>query len=175
MISSTIKINQAIADSYPWRKAVSWTKRTRTIAELIPGGHSVLDIGGGMGNLAKVLSGATHYLSIDNKPWTSHTIVADLNFSFPDVVLPGPVCIVAQGIIEYIRNPIVFLENLQKYGDTLILSYRRPADAPMTRHCNVSFAMMHDFIKASGWKIEEINHTAFHHKQIIEKVWRLYR
>lgn len=116
-----MKINDEIKSEYPWGENREWKKRTMAIAQIIPDGTSVLDLGGGFGNLTKYFSGV--YLSVDKRPWTDLTVVADFNKEeFPDIGTFN--YLVAQGIMEYIEKPKEFLESIKKYGDILIITCR---------------------------------------------------
>lgn len=116
-----MEVNKEIGAKYPWGNK-EWKTRTLKIARLIPAGSSLVDIGGGKGNLYKYLK-AVRYFTIDNAPWTDETIVADFNKGeYPN--LPTSQFVVAQGIIEYMEKPKEFLQAMKKYGDILIITYR---------------------------------------------------
>lgn len=118
-----MKTNHKIKKEYPWGEA-KWNQRMRLAARMIPPGSSVIDIGGGMCHLARMLEGG-EYRSLDIKKWTDKTTVADFNKGeFPRMKFGQYQYIVALGILEYIKAPLGFLKEIRKYGRTLILSYR---------------------------------------------------
>jgi hypothetical protein len=164
-----LKINKSIAHLYPWSMA-KWENRTKKVAELIPPGFSVLDIGGGMGHLYQHLPKGTDYLSIDIRDWTDKTIIANLNLHFPDVPLTGDVCIVCQGIIEYLDNPFWFLQQIKKYGSTLVITYRPKSPTVMPRLNDLSFQQFKAALQQAGWRvIKEQNSRSL--KKIVEKIY----
>ena len=101
-----------------------WDARTKVIARAIPEGVSILDLGGGFGRLARCLKENRNgrYISLDLKPWTDATIVADFNKGeYPDVGKYH--YLVAQGIIEYMKDKEQFLESIKKYGSMLLITH----------------------------------------------------
>lgn len=136
---------------YLWGPA-EWAKRTQFIAKLIPRGSSVIDLGGGLGHLYKYLKDC-HYVSLDVDTFTDMTIKADFNAgNYPDIK-PQYQYVVGQGIIEYMKKPKDFLRQIQKYGDILILTYRRwtPDKWRMERK-EFTFDDINTYLKDTGWE-----------------------
>ena len=137
--------------AYNWKPETMWKKRTKIIAKIIHSGSDVLDLGGGYENLNQFLNNC-RYVSIDNFECTEDTVLADFNKGeFPDFYHKWDY-LVCQGLIEYIRKPKRFLTEIQKYGDVLIITYRKNSPAPVWRN-ELSFKKLRDIIKESGWEI----------------------
>lgn len=159
---------------YPWK--VQWTLRNKRVGELVmtvkP--KSVLDIGGGLGELKKYISKKIDYVSIDIEKWTDDTIVADINKELPDIEMRID-AIVVQGTIEYVTNPKKFLEEIKKYGYKLFITYRldNKDESEETKKVkedmrarmdengfdiqrnDYSIVEIENIIKESGWRIVE--------------------
>ncbi len=139
-----------IKNTYPWGNK-EWTSRSKKIAEFVPEGASVIDLGGGFENLKKHLS-AGSYISVDKAKWTPQTIVADFNkIEFPE--LEKRDCVVCQGILEYIKDPMIFLRKIQKYGDRLILTYRVGHIGVKGRLNDFEQEEVIELLVEAGWKI----------------------
>lgn len=146
-----MEINKDLKREYPWRER--WVKRMKIASGLVPCGTSVTDLGGGLGDLYWSMRGECDYVSIDLKPWTDKTLVADFNRGeFPPVRKAD--FIVCLGLIEYIEYPETFLESIKKYGDVLVISYRTDSDGGMTRKNRMGFFAFWELLVKSGWKIE---------------------
>jgi hypothetical protein len=142
-----MKIDKNISGSYPWGEH-EWSVRTRAVAEAIPAGCSVLDLGGGLGHLFKYLRGCKRYTSFDMKPWTDRTILADFNRGeYPDI-RPKFQVAVAQGIIEYVTDVKEFLTKAKGYASVLVITYR-----PKQRPGPMSIDELKEWLKKSGWSI----------------------
>ena len=146
-----MKINEQKRKSYLWGEA-EWKKRTEFIAKLIPKGSSVIDLGGGLGHLFKYLDDC-HYVSLDVDTFTDATIKADFNKGeYPDIK-PKYQYVVAQGIIEYMNKPKEFLRQIQKYGDILILTFRRYAPGKWRApRKDFTFIDIFEWLKVTGWE-----------------------
>lgn len=166
-----MKIHKEKAEEYLWGPA-EWKKRTQFIAKLIPKGSAVVDLGGGLCHLYKYLEDPK-YISIDVDGWTDQTVIADFNKGeYPDLHPQYNQYIVAQGVIEYMKKPKEFLREIHKYGDILILSYRRwtPDKWRMPRR-KMSFDDISEYLKATKWeKLVEKNILA-DQGEAIEKVY----
>lgn len=147
-----MKKNESLRSSYPWG-SMEWRQRSQTIASRIPAGMKIIDLGGGYGNILKFIPDPASYISIDLKPWTDKTVVADFNKGeFPD--LPEADFIIAQGVIEYMNDPISFLQSIRKYGDHLSISHRIGRSTPTIPRNEYQHKDIEDFLKKSGWKVE---------------------
>lgn len=146
-----MKTNQEKAKEYLWGPA-EWKRRTQFISKLIPRGASVIDLGGGLCHLYKYLEDC-NYVSLDVDTFTDKTIKADFNAGkYPDIKHPFQY-IVAQGVIEYMKKPKDFLRQIKKYGDVLIISYRRyvPGNWRMERK-PMSYAELNTYLEVTGWE-----------------------
>lgn len=147
-----MKINETLAKEYPWGRE-PWLRRTKIIGKMIPEGASVLDLGGGLGHLFAELKEPRHYRSMDIEKWNDLTIVADFNEGeYPETGRTFQY-IVAQGILEYISKPADFLKNIKKYGDILILTYRRyvPGEWRVERK-EYTYADVNEALARTGWE-----------------------
>jgi len=159
-------INSELKKEYPWGDA-EWKKRTEILANIIPAGVSVLDIGGGLCNLNKYLSDCK-YISLDLKCWTNLTFEADFNKGqYPDVGKYQ--YLVCQGILEYMENPEDFLNRIKKYGNRLILTYlyRPKGQMEMHRNNNMDFDELAKLFEKAGWtkqmqRLMTTNHRIFY-------------
>ena len=141
-------------NNYPWK--VKWTKRNNIIGKLIKQGESVLDIGGGLGELKKFIK-PSNYVSFDVKKWNDDTIVTDLNETFPKLNIKFDV-MVCQGILEYIKNPLFFLSGIREYSNRLILTYRSGDGKgyPMDRLNNYNIRDVLFVLECTEWTVVEI-------------------
>jgi len=139
---------------YPWTKKTrnGWNIRSKIIAEIFFKNIRVLDIGGGLGNIRKFLNGCK-YTSIDLQKWNKNTIVADMNKESPDIGKYD--VIICQGVLEYIDDINDFLDKINKYGDTLILTYRvRNKKCPVNRN-DIDLGMIRKSLRSNNWNIEK--------------------
>jgi hypothetical protein len=151
-----IKINEEIKKEYPWGESAAWDSRTKIIADKVKmiGARSIMDLGGGFGNIMQYLPDSIEYKSIDTRPWTDKTIVADFNKGEYPFVEKSDV-IVAQGIIEYLERADHFLFNIKKYADKMILSYIQTGGAnwPVERKTRISFRGLETVLSEEGWNV----------------------
>jgi hypothetical protein len=132
---------------------MEWTYRTIKIANVIPCDSVVIDLGGGMENLRKYLRGNYSYRSIDIKPWTDETIVADFNKGELPEIDPAQI-VVVQGLLEYIHDSNKFLKSIKKYGGNLILTYRMGTIGVKGRSNSFSFDDIRRILGYAGWIIQ---------------------
>jgi len=149
-----MRINDKLAEKYPWGKGREWPVRAGVIASAIPHGASVLELGGGFCGLAAKVPGSK-YRSIDLEKWTSLTVVGDLNANSADWPAVGKFdVLVAQGIIEYMDYVGEFLNGiLTRYGrarSVLIASYRIGKPDGKRRNF-MSFVELKITMAAAGW------------------------
>lgn len=147
-----MKINDKIKKEYPWGPGRVWAKRTQEIAKILPDRAKVIDLGGGFCCLEKYIKNG-EYISIDLKPWTDKTLVADFNRGqFPP--LSERQFIICQGLFEYIKNPEKFLKRIKKYGKIMILTYLLAGTYDIgERKARMTAGEMEDMLKKTGWEI----------------------
>lgn len=134
---------------YPWK--VKWTARSQKAIDFMPENPSIIDLGGGRGEICDLLLGKCDYTSIDLELWNEHTIKADLNKEFPELQ-PAQFAL-CLGTIEYIDSPENFLRNIKKYSSRLIISYREKSQGGMPRKNNLSFMEFELLMMNAGWSI----------------------
>jgi hypothetical protein len=145
-----MEFNNEIKSEWPWKND-NWPIRAKAIAEIIPPEAKVLELGGGLCFL-KTMRQELDYKSIDMKPWTSLTTVADFNKNeFPEMGLFD--IIVCQGILEYIELPFEFLNTIHKYGRRMLISYYFGSNnVSLRKNCLKIDELFVTLIK-TGWKI----------------------
>lgn len=145
---------------YPW--SIEWARRQELAAKVIRNNSSVLDLGGGQNNIRRKINYRS-YTSIDLEKWTDFTVVADLNKEFPD--LGSFDYILSLGLVEYLTDPRDFLSKIQKYGDTLVISYRLNSNGPMERSNHLTFSEFEEIL-GERWRIIQV--------VVINKIEKLY-
>jgi len=101
----------------------SWDERNVVLARHIPEKSRVLDLGAGAQTLRRYLS-TCEYVPCDLVKSTPDCIVCDFNAGqYPKADRRFDV-VICSGVIEYIREPLVFLQNLRPYAPTVIISYQ---------------------------------------------------
>lgn len=103
---------------------VSWHSRNTIIANLIPKGATVLDLGAGDLDLLSQLKSIGGYRGYDKKPQYPIVFEWDFNQSVPDEHYDYTI---VSGVLEYIDSPRKFIKNISKLGGKIILTYS-PAD-----------------------------------------------
>jgi hypothetical protein len=135
---------------YPWD--IKWTARTIEVAKFIPDYASVVDLGGGLGEIYEYLK-VPRYLSIDIERWNDHTIKANFNKGeFPDLGIKRQF-VLCLGTLEYIIKPEEFLCKANQYANKMILTYRISSNGGMERKNNFDFETLRKLIENSGWEI----------------------
>jgi hypothetical protein len=100
-----------------------WDERNIILARHIPAGNSVLDLGAGAQTLRKLLPQCT-YVPCDLVQSTPDCIVCDFN---KDIYPPADLrfdIVVGSGVMEYLREPLVFLTKIKTYAPLILLSYQ---------------------------------------------------
>ncbi|MGN0385617.1 MAG: polysaccharide pyruvyl transferase family protein [Lachnospiraceae bacterium] len=102
---------------------IEWKKRLVAMAKYINADDMVImDLGAGNMHLRGLLKPEQKYVPVDYKKNAEDTIVCDFNKGeFPDVKADA---IVAAGILEYMKNPIWFLDKMCEASDKCIVSYK---------------------------------------------------
>jgi hypothetical protein len=146
-----MKINQELADKFPWGANKGWEHRTKRIADFLPDNCSAVDVGGGFCHLTKLVN-FREYVSIDIKDWTDKTVLADFNKGeFPEV--GAFEFVICQGIIEYMVDPLAFLKGISKYGSRLILTYRKGKQKVGRYRNDLSFQKVEELLNKAGYRI----------------------
>lgn len=109
-----------------WAQAESlqdiWDERTDLMAGMIAPGASVLEFGAGKERLREVLPAGCDYQPCDIVARSEHTLVCDLNQSFPPLDRIWDV-IVLSGVIEYIHDVPRLLTSVRANCRGCVLSY----------------------------------------------------
>jgi hypothetical protein len=100
-----------------------WDVRNEKIANFIPAGSSVIDLGCGAQTLKSHLRAGCKYQPCDLVKSTPDVIVRDFNAGQYPKSHERFTHVVCSGVLEYIRDPRRFLEEACSLGDSLILSY----------------------------------------------------
>lgn len=149
-----MKINKKLKKEYPWGEKTLWWKRIKKVAEQIPEGSTVIDLGGGMGHILRHLKSCGYYTSIDIKAWTDLTIVADFNKGeYPKVKKSD--WIICQGTIEYMQRPEEFLENIKKYGDNMVITCREGTSTPGPKRNNLKIDKLFNLLTDTQWVVSK--------------------
>jgi hypothetical protein len=111
-----------------WRKVAFggkpvWDERNKIIAQAIPAGTSVLDVGCGAQTLRQYLREGCKYQPSDVIKSTPDVILCDLNAGIYPETREHFDYVVCSGVLEYVRKPKEFLTKIPKLGRTVILSY----------------------------------------------------
>ena len=133
---------------YPWK--MTWDARAYLAASMAGTCCRVIDIGGGLGTIKRVMN-PQEYVSIDLEKWTDDTVVADLNITFPE--LQSCDCIMCLGVLEYISDSDLFLTSLHQYGAKMVMSYRRFSKGGMDRANEYTFDEVRALLERNGWEI----------------------
>jgi hypothetical protein len=114
-----------------------WDDRNENIAQLIPPGSSVIDLGCGPQTLRRHLYPNCKYQPCDVIKSTPDVIFCDFNAGiYPDVKETYDY-VVCSGVFEYIRKPEEFLRKNSQLARTMILSFnpfgQLPGDSKIRR------------------------------------------
>lgn len=99
---------------------VSWEGRNIIIANLIPAGSRVIDLGAGDMNLASHLKDCK-YIGYDKNP--QHPSILKCDF---DVDTPEPEhgdYVVISGVLEYLNFPMSLIKRVKGLADKMIVTY----------------------------------------------------
>lgn len=139
--------------NYFWGNS-TWEERYKMILSYITTKDSVLDLGGGKGNLKGYL-GDRKYQIIDKECFSKDCIKFDFNNIHYPLLEHKFHYLVCSGLIEYLKYPYFFFQQLHSYGDNLIVSYRN-TQPPMPEWINnFSFEEFEKILEQSGWNILE--------------------
>lgn len=118
-----------ITDIDRWSKLANsavdpvWANRNDVIVSYIPENSNVLDIGAGNMTLKKLLPNGCQYQPMDCVIGDDSTIVHDFNSTDDPPMLHGFDVVVCSGVLEYINDPLMFLNTIKTYGTEILLSY----------------------------------------------------
>ncbi|HTH93044.1 MAG TPA: oligosaccharide flippase family protein [Candidatus Paceibacterota bacterium] len=119
----------------------AWSDRIGQMAQYIPAGASILDLGCGKMLLQQYLELNHTYYPVDYKDRGEGTIVCNFNrHHFPDRY--ADIAFVS-GVLEYVENVPVFIADIAKHTNQCILSYCLIEDFP-----NISFRRKQAWVNA---------------------------
>jgi hypothetical protein len=127
------------SDAVRWRRVAaetaSWDERNKLIAQLIPSGSAVLDLGSGACTLRTHLKTGCQYQASDLAPFSADVLPCDFNRGIYPSLPRRFDYIVCSGLLEYLRDPLTFLKTVRSFGDCLLLSYapHNPGDSRLRR------------------------------------------
>ena len=100
-----------------------WDDRNHLMAQAIPAGASVLDLGSGAQTLARYLKPGCTYQPCDCVRSSENVLLCDFNRDQYPVIDRRFDYTVVSGLLEYIRDPHTFLGRIHAYGSVLLISY----------------------------------------------------
>ena len=151
---------------FPWGEKREWAERTQLLAGMMPENFMIIDLGCGYCHLKKYLK-MKKYVGVDRESWIKGVIKADFNKNqFPD--LGAFDIILGQGILEYISDPENFMNQIHKYGDQVLITYKKISADDIERKNSMAFSDITKLFEKTGWKI--IKHQLIGRRQ---KVWLL--
>lgn len=118
-------INKILRPEHSWREieyfSETWKKRISVMSSyLTPSDDSVMDLWCGRGWLREFI-GERQYIWVDYVARDASTIVCDFNaWEFPDKEVD---VVFISGCLEYIEEPMQFLQKVAKTADKVIISY----------------------------------------------------
>lgn len=95
-----------------------WTKRNKTIANMLPLNKSVLDLGCGTKDFLKYYS-PKKYLGVDIVPYAD--LIKDLNQDLN--IETGWDYVINSGILEYIEDPEDYIQKIKYLGTEFIFTW----------------------------------------------------
>jgi hypothetical protein len=120
-------ISQHQTDIIRWRQQeqlkAAFNARAKIVAEFIPTGARVFDIGCGAMALEHFLPKQCTYIPCDVVPRDTRTIVCDLNTGSIPVEARQADRITVMSVLEYLYEPLKFLKELREVGKPTVLTY----------------------------------------------------
>jgi hypothetical protein len=114
-------------DYQRWRRNAtvqpSWDGRNRRLAELIPNGSRVIDLGAGAQTLRRHLGQNCTYQPCDVVKSSSDCLVCDFNKGIYPGTTKNYDYVMCSGVLEYIREPKAFVSRIVTFGNVTILTY----------------------------------------------------
>ena len=137
-------------ESYPDRNAL--------MAQLVPAGRTVLDVGAGQMTLRQYLPPGCAYTPLDLYPRSPDTLVCDLNKrEWPAGKWDVAVC---SGVIEYVADPEWLFDRLAESAGLVIASYHGAATSERGRGygflTEMSPGQLPEVARRSGLEIVEV-------------------
>lgn len=135
----------------------AWNERTALIADLIPAGASVIELGAGRMVLKDLLAPGCRYTPSDIVKRSDETQLIDLNKRrLPD--LPAHDYAVFSGVLEYLHDIPRVIRHVKRSADAIILSYAVTDYHPDRRRDqgwvnDLSAADLEALMVAEGWCI----------------------
>ncbi len=141
---------QRLSDVERWSNPVNfksnWSERASIVANLIPEGSCVLDLGCGQMDLERCLDSTSKYIPADLAPHEDRIMFCDLNRGiFPEVLAD---VVTMLGVIEYIHDPTNLFRSIASRWPKLFMTYN-PTDLDSGRDrrihgwfCNLTSAQM---------------------------------
>ena len=115
--------------SDPARLDPAWDARARRVADYIPAGAAVLDLGCGAMALERFLPDGCLYIPCDLVRRDHRTVVCDINAGqYPGAAAARADVVTVLGVLEYAADPQAFLRCLRQWQRPIVLSYC-PTDA----------------------------------------------
>jgi glycosyltransferase involved in cell wall biosynthesis len=116
-----------------WQKvaqggAPSWDERNKCIADLIPANSSVLDLGAGPQTLRKHLDLSCVYQPCDVVKSSDDVLLCDFNAGIYPQIEHLFDFVVCSGVLEYMRDPLAFIDIAAALGHRMILTYAPARD-----------------------------------------------
>jgi hypothetical protein len=105
------------------RETPPWDERNVILAKQIPSGSRVLDLGAGAQTLRKLLPQCI-YVPCDLVQSTPDCVVCDFNKGVYPPADQKYDIVVGSGVMEYLREPLVFLKKIGSYAPVTLLSYQ---------------------------------------------------
>jgi hypothetical protein len=114
-------------DKRRWKKVSQrvphWDERNIVIANLIPDGVSVLDLGSGAQTLRRHLKPGCQYQPCDVIQSSPDVIHCDFNSGIYPVLKTRYDYVICSGVFEYMRDPARFVSEVPKYGKKTIFTF----------------------------------------------------
>jgi hypothetical protein len=154
-----------------WAKNIhevpTWDARNRVIAELVPPGITVMDIGAGAQTMRQHLKGIALYTPCDLFQTTPDTLICDFNRGILPQVPQVHDLAICSGVLEYVCDEDIFFKFVTKWSRGVILSYnvRLPDDSKVDRLAkdwvnHFSLEEIRKIVASHGWRIAKEIHSS---------------
>ena len=138
VLTLTLRTHKKRWEKVAYAGQPEWDLRNKKLVSFIPSGSSVIDIGCGAQTLKQHLPVGCSYQPCDLVKSSPDVILCDFNANHYPKVDRQFTHVVCSGVLEYIRDPDRFLNEISSLGGTVILSYnlRLPGDSKLQRMTN---------------------------------------